>query len=185
MTVFSRSCYDLDNLDVPCCKSFHFFDIHVKSCWFVITYSLIQMHFDNESSATASRRPTWRPYNVINYDNIVDRENVYVNNSSKNRVWDVGEASFCLFRHGASTDLQHDLSGLFIRSGHLTWSKVRFSNWPFGDMDMFRRVSTRLIRWCFAFFSIFLTLNVIYKNVDRTKMLHFLFEMLWNRQNVK
>ena len=44
------------------------------------------------------------------------------------------------------------------------WLKVKFSNWPFEvKMHMFRCVLTRGIRWCFAFFSFFLSSKVIRK----------------------
>ena len=56
----------------------------------------------------------------------------YVNNSSQNRGRAMGEMSLCLSRQDASTNMQYDLSGSSIRSGNLTWPKVKFSNWPFG-----------------------------------------------------
>ena len=61
------------------------------------------MQFGNESSATASQWPPYRSCDVIN-GVIAGRENVYVNNSSHNRVRAVGEVSLRLSYHDASTD---------------------------------------------------------------------------------
>ena len=130
--------------------------------------------YSNESSTTAERWPPYRSYDVIMYDVITGHENIYVNNFSQN--WDraVGEVSLCLSRQDASNDMQYDLSGSFIRSGHLTWPKVKFSNWPFGvKMYMFRCVLTRGIRWCFAFFCIFLSSKVIRQKLDLPKKATF------------
>ena len=88
--------------------------------------------YDNESSAVAARWPPYRSYDVIMYDIIAGHENIYVNNSSQNRGRAVAEVSLCLSRQDASNDMQYDLPGSFIRSGHLTWPKVKFSNWTFG-----------------------------------------------------
>ena len=49
------------------------------------------MQFGHEPSATASRRPPYKSYEVIIYDVIAGHENAYVNNSSQNRATAVGE----------------------------------------------------------------------------------------------
>ena len=85
------------------------------------------MRFGNESSVTAS---WWAPYR--SFDVITSHENVYVNNSWQNRVRAMCKVSLCLSRHDTSADTQNDLPGAFIRSGHLTWPMVKFSNWPLG-----------------------------------------------------
>ena len=127
----------------------------------------------------------YRSYDVLMYDVIAGHENIYINNSSQNRGRTVDEVSLCLSREDALTDLQYDLPGSFIRSGHLTWSKVKFSNWPFGvKMHMFRCILTRGIRWCFAFFSIFLGSKVICKKNAFPKKQHFLFNLPLEGQNV-
>ena len=59
------------------------------------------------------------PYDVIIHDVIAGHENIYVNNSSQNQGRDVGEVSMHLSQD-TSTDMQYDLPGSFIRSGHLT-----------------------------------------------------------------
>ena len=70
------------------------------------------------------------------YDVIPSHENGHVNNFSQNRLVAVGEGSLCLSCHVASTDAQ--LPGSFVRSGHLTWPKVKISNGIFGvKMCMF------------------------------------------------
>ena len=86
--------------------------------------------YSNESSTTAERWPPYRSYDVIMNDDIIGHKN-YVNNYSQIRDRAVGEVSLCLSRQDASNDMQYDLPGPFIRSGHLTWPKVKFSNWPF------------------------------------------------------
>ena len=107
-------------------------------------------------------------------DVIEGHENGYVNNSSHKRGRVVGEVSLCLSCQNASTDMRYDLPGSFIRSGHLAWPKVKFSNWAFGvKIHMVRRVLTREMRWSFAVFFIFLSSIVISKNVDLTKKQHF------------
>ena len=55
-------------------------------------------------------------------------KNICVNNSSQNRDRAVGDVPLCLSRQDASNDIQYDLPGSFIRSGHLTWPKVKFSS---------------------------------------------------------
>ena len=98
----------------------------------------------NESSASSGRWPPCRSYDVIMYDVKAGHETIYVNNFSQNRGRAVIEVSLCLSRPDASTDMQYDIRVSFIRSGHLTWSKVKFSNWSFGvKMRMFRCVLTR------------------------------------------
>ena len=120
--------------------------------------------YGNESSATAERWPPYRSYDVIMYDVIAGHENIYVNNSSQNRGRTVGEVALCLSRQDASTDFQYDLPESLIRPGHLPWSNVKFSNWPFGvKMHVFLCVLNREISWCFAFFSLFLGSKVICK----------------------
>ena len=78
----------------------------------------------NESSATAGRWPPCRSYDVI-----ADHENISVNKSSQNRGRTVIEVSLCLSRQCASTDMQYDLPGSIIRSGHLTWPDLIRSWW--------------------------------------------------------
>ena len=107
------------------------------------------MQLGNESSATASRWPPYSSYYVIIYV-ITGHENFYVNDSSQNQGRAMGEVSLCLLRQDVSADMQYDLTGWFIRSGHLTWPKVKISYWAFGvKMHKFRCVFTRGIRWCF------------------------------------
>ena len=77
------------------------------------------MQFGNEASATASRRPPYRSYDVIKYV-ITGNEDIYVNNYSQNQGRAVGEMSLCLSHQYALTDMQYDLPWPFIRSGHLT-----------------------------------------------------------------
>ena len=127
------------------------------------------MQFSNESSATSSRWPPYRSYDVIIYDVIAGHWNVYnyVNNSSQNWARAVGEVSLCLSWYDASTDMQRDLPGSFITTGHLTWPKVKFSDWPIGvKMHMFLGVLTPGMRWCFAFFLTILSSKAICKNVS-------------------
>ena len=71
----------------------------------------MQMQFGNELSATASRLPPYRWYDVI-YDSIAGHENVYASNSSQNRGGAVGEVSLCLFCKDAWTEMQYGLPGL-------------------------------------------------------------------------
>ena len=109
-----------------------------------------------KTSATTSRWPPYRSYYVIIYDVTTGHESIHVNHSSQNQGRAVGKVSLCLFCQDVSTDMQYDLPGWFIRSGHLTWPKVKISNWAFGvKMHMFRCVFTTGIRWCFGVFSIY------------------------------
>ena len=80
------------------------------------------MQFGNEPSGTASRWTLYRSYDAIIYNVIAGHKNIYVNNSSQKRGRTVDEVSLCLSCQDASTDLEYDLPGSFIRSGHLTWS---------------------------------------------------------------
>ena len=88
----------------------------------------IQIHFFNESIATNSQWDPYRSHDIILYDVIIGNENVYVNNSKQNSVRAKGEVSLRLSCHGASTDMQYDVPGSFIRSCHLTWPEVKFSH---------------------------------------------------------
>ena len=102
-------------------------------------------------------------------------ENIYVNDSSQNLDTTMGEVLLYLSFQDASNDLQFDLTGSFIRSGHLTWPKVKFSNWPFGiNVYMFRCVLTRGIRWFLTFFSLFLSSKVIRQILDLPQKATFL-----------
>ena len=43
---------------------------------------------------------------------------LYVNNCWQNRVRALCKVSFCLYCHDTTADMQHDIPGLCIRSGH-------------------------------------------------------------------
>ena len=156
--------------------------VDLFSC-FSISMTNLAIHDDsnaysNKPSSTIQRWPPYRSYDVIMHDVITGHENIYVNNSSQNRDRAVGEASLCLSRQDASNAMQYDLLGSFIRSGHLTWPRVKFSNWPFGvKMYIFRCVTKCIcfdgIRWCFVFFSIFLSSKVIRLKLDFPKKATF------------
>ena len=167
----------LFDANVHCCGSFQFF----------FSTSMIDLAvrddsnaYDNESSTTAERSTPYRPYDVIMYDVIAGHENIYANNSSQNWDRSVIKVSLCLSRKDASTDMQYDLPGSFITSSHLTWPKVKFSTWPFEvKMHTFRCLLTRGIRWCFEFFSIFLSSKVICRKLGfPNKQLFFVWPAL-------
>ena len=90
----------------------------------------------------------------------------------------------CLSWNDVSTDIQLDLPGYLIRSGHLAWPKVRFWNWLFGvKLHTFQGVSTRRLRRCFAFSLLFFSSKVIYKDVNFIKKQRFfLFDLLWKNK---
>ena len=127
MTLFSMSCHNPVHANVPCCEYFHFIsNIHDKSSflWRFKCYSAM-----NQVQQLAV---PCRSYDVIIYDVIAGHENIYVNNSSDNRGRAVSETSLYLSCTDASTDMQFDLPGSFIRSGSWTRHKVKFSAWTFG-----------------------------------------------------
>ena len=134
--------------------------------------------YDNESSAVAARWPPYRSYDVIMYDIIAGHENIYVNNSSQNRGRAVAEVSLCLSRQDASNDMQYDLPGSFIRSGHLTDLRSNFQIELSGSrcLHMFRCVLTRGMRWCLRFsLCSMLSSKVICKKADLLKSNIFSF----------
>ena len=161
MSLFSRSCHDLLNAKVPCCGSSElFFDVHDKSSY--------PWQFKRNSAMKQGQLLVGDPrrsYDVIMYYVIAGHENISVNNSSQKWGRAVGEVSSCLSCQDASIDMQYRLPWPFIRSGHLNRSTVRFLHWPFGaELHIVRCVPTTSgIRWCFAFFPIFLCLEAIWK----------------------
>ena len=174
MTLFSRSRYGPFDANVSCCVFFSCFS----------TY-MINLAIRDDSNAIQQwiRCNCWpvTPYRL--YDVIAGHENIYVNHSSQNRGRAVGEVPMCLSRQGTSTDMQQDLPEPFIRSFDPT--KGQISNWPFEvKMHMFWCVFTRGVRWCQAFFSIFVISKVICTNVNFPKRQHCMFDMPWEGQNV-
>ena len=95
----------------------------------------------------------YRSCDDIMYDVIAGHENAYVNNSSQNRARAVDEVSLRLSYHDASTDMQHNLPGSFIRSGHLFWPDGQIFKLNFWDQNAYvsMRVDARNT-WCFVFY---------------------------------
>ena len=123
----------------------------------------------------------YRSYDVIIYDVIAGHEIIYVNKPSQSRGRDVSEVSLCLCCEDASTDIQYGLLSSFIRSGHLTWPQVLFSNWPFWmKIQVILCDLTREMRWSFAFFSVFFSSKVNCVSVEFTKKQYvFAWSTLW------
>ena len=112
-------------------------------------------------------------------------ENMHVNRSSQNRDRAVCEVSLCLSSQGTSTDMQQDLPGRFIMSGHLTRPKVKFSNWPFRVKIIWFDASWREGYDGDSRFSLSLLFQKLFaQTLIFRKKQHFMFDLPWEGQNV-